>query len=66
MTSWVFPRPHREALMLEMLADDAVGLFGTMDPDRRWGYMHVGVAGCTLVTRHRVPNNNSNNIKRGV
>ena len=55
LTSWVFPRSHRETLTLEMLADDAVGLSGTMDPNRRWDYMHVGVAGHMLVTRHRVP-----------
>ena len=32
MTSRVFPRSHRAALTLEMLADDTVGLFGTLDP----------------------------------
>ena len=30
-------------------------LSGTRDPGRQWSYMQIGVAGCTLVTRHRVP-----------
>ena len=35
-------------------ADDAVELSGTRDPGRQWSCIHIGVAGCALVTRHRV------------
>ena len=56
MTSWILLRLFRKTQTLAPLdADDAVELSGTKDPGRQWSYLQIGVAGCTLVTRHRVP-----------